>query len=210
MSDYKSQQTHIEGMEAFATSVNLPFDDPRRSANGGMRVEGGRWSSKKPKSQKDIPKNPLTIPYLLHAYGVSRSSFKRRVMADRKGVPMEAFDRRKVTKTFVSVIESRTAASNMYTPRYFYVKEAIMCDDKSGYGLLHSDRVMRLGKKFDALVERKGDISRWERQAREHDAQFPFIKQELIDALEAQVCRSFRQLSRVGLIFVGCLYVPLT
>ena len=203
ISDYKSQLAHIEGMEAFATSMNLPFDDPRRSGNGGMRDEGGLWLSKKSKSQKNIPKNPLTIPYLLYAYGVSRSSFKRRVMADRKGVPMEAFDRRKVTKTFVSVIESRTAASNMYTPRYFYVKEAIMCDDKSGYGLNHAGRIMRLGKKFDALVERNGDISRWERQAREHDARFPFIKQELIDALEAQVCRSYRQLSRVCFIFMG-------
>ena len=40
------------------------------------------------------------------------------------------------------------------------------------------------------------DISRWQRLARKHDARHPHIKPELIDALEAHVCRSYRQLSQ--------------
>ena len=195
ISDYKSQLAHIEGMRAFADHMNLAFEDPRRASNGGKRTTGGLWVTAKSPSQTNIPKNPLTIPYLLHAYGVSRSSFKRRVEADKRGVPIERYDTRAGPKNFFSVIVSRTAAQQKYTPRFFYVQEAIMCEDKEGFGMKYTDRIAQLGRRFDALVSRNGDISRWSRQAREHDARHQYIKQELIDALEAQVCRSYRQLS---------------
>ena len=58
------------------------------------------------------------------------------------------------------------------------------------------DRRAQAGLKFDALVSRGGDISKWERRAMEHDARQPFIRGELIAALEAQVCKGYRQLSR--------------
>ena len=207
ISDYKSQLAHIEGMRAFADHMNLAFEDPRRASNGGKRTTGGLWVTAKAPSQTNIPKNPLTIPYLLHAYGVSRSSFKRRVEADKRGVPIERYDTRAGPKNFFSVIVSRTAAQQKYTPRFFYVQEAIMCEDKEGFGMKYTDRIAQLGRRFDALVSRNGGISRWSRQAREHDARHQYIKQELIDALEAQVCRSYRQLSRVCLAVLN-LSIP--
>lgn len=198
LSDYKSQLAHVEGMRDFAESMNVPFEDPRRSNNGGDRDINGLWKSAKPASQKEVPKNPLTIPYLLYAYDVPRSSFKRRVAADRKGQSLDTYDGRCKTRPFISVIESRTAALGLYTARFFYVHERIIYGDNDQIGVKHSERVKQLGLDFDRMVKEGVDISRWERQAREHDARHEYIKQELIDALEAQVCRSYRQLSRVS------------
>ena len=196
LSDYKSQLAHVEGMEEFANANKIEFEDPRRSKNMGDRCDEGKWKSAKAASQANVPKNPLTIPYLLYAYGVPRSSFKRRVAADRKGQTMDGYDGRTKGRPFTSVIESRTAAFGLYSPRYFYVHEHVLYGSSDENGLKHSDRVKQLGKDFDAKEGGGEDISRWKRLAREHDARHPYIKPELIDALEAQVCRSYRQLSQ--------------
>ena len=197
LSDHKSQLAHVEGVREFALSLGVKFEDPRR-CNNGIQGEGGKWKSTKPASQKEVPKNPLTIPYLLYAYDVPRSSFKRRLAADRRGQSLDTYDGRCKTRTFISVIESRSKALSLYTPRFFFIQERIIYGAEDLAESKHCDRVRQLGDEFDRMVKAGEDISRWERQAREHDARQEFIKQELIDALEAQVCRSYRQLSRVS------------
>ncbi len=39
------------------------------------------------------------------------------------------------------------------------------------------------------------DMSRYERMERERDARQPFVEQDLIEALQANVCRSYTQLA---------------
>ena len=197
MSDYKSQLAHLEGMKSYAEEMGVEFQDPRRALNMGDRNGGGEWVSQKRESLKHVPKNALTIPYLLYAYDVPRSSFRRRVGADKNGINIDRYDGRHVRKAkdFVSVIESRTAAATRYTPRHMFVTEHLLCGGPLGDGQTHPDRLKDLGLQFDALVESGGDISHWERMSKEHDSKWPFIRQELIDALEAQVCRSYKQLS---------------
>jgi hypothetical protein len=54
----------------------------------GLKVKGseGRFVSAKIVSQLGIPKNVYTKPYLLHAYGISRSTLKNcRIKADQLG-----------------------------------------------------------------------------------------------------------------------------
>ena len=51
-------------------------------------------------------------------------------------------------------------------------------------------------------------LCRYEQMAREHDAQFPFIKEELINALDANVCRSYRALSIVRPPFGSTMRFP--
>ena len=94
LSGYKSQLAHVDGMEEFANANNIEFEDPRRSKNMGDGCDEGKWKSAKAASQTNVSKNPLTIPYLLYAYGVPRSSFKRRVAADRKGQTIDGYDGR--------------------------------------------------------------------------------------------------------------------
>jgi hypothetical protein len=81
MSDYKCQLTAIEGMQFMMGSE---FKDPRKTR--GVQGSGGKFVSLKKDSQLNIPKNTWTIPYLLHADDVKRSSFIDKVAMDKKGI----------------------------------------------------------------------------------------------------------------------------
>ena len=107
----------------------------------GDRCDEDMWKSAKAASQTNVSKNPLTIPYLLYAYGVPRSSFKRRVAADRKGQTMDGYDGRSKGRPFISVIGSRTAAFGLYSPWYFYVYEHILYESSDENGLKHSENI---------------------------------------------------------------------
>ena len=196
LSGYKSQLAHVDGMEELANANKIEIENPRRSKNMGDRCDEGKWKSAKAASQTNVPKKPTYYTISTHAYGVPRSSFKRRVTADRKGQTINGYDGRNKDRPFISVIESRAAAFGLYSPRYFYVHEHVLYGSSDENGLKHSDRVKQLGKDFDAKEGGGEDISRWQRLAREHDARHPHIKPELIDASEAQVCQSYRQLSQ--------------
>ena len=76
-----------------------------------------------------------------------------------------------------------------------FVTEYLLCGGPLGDGQKHTYRLKELGLRYDALVESGADVSHWDRLSKEHDSKWPFIRQELIDALEAQVCRSYKQLS---------------
>ncbi len=63
----------------------------------------------------DVPKNHLSLAYLLHAYGVSQSTFKR--LRLRGGEPLAKQVPHNKGK---SVVTDKTYASTVYTPRYFF------------------------------------------------------------------------------------------
>ncbi len=66
-----------------ALGDNFNDNDPRDYK--GQSGEDGKFVSKKKESQRDIPKNMWTIPFLLHAYDVKRSNFQNKRHADKKG-----------------------------------------------------------------------------------------------------------------------------
>jgi hypothetical protein len=70
LSDYKCQLAAIEGMQL---TMGTDFVDPRETR--GVQGGGGKFVPLKKTSQLNVPKNTWTIPYLLHAYDVKRSSF---------------------------------------------------------------------------------------------------------------------------------------
>jgi hypothetical protein len=78
------------------------------------RDEEGRFSYTK---NVDVPKNPLSIAYLLYAYKMSTSTFKR--LRLRSGKPLEKQVPHNKDK---SVIDNADLAATMYTPRFFYVQ----------------------------------------------------------------------------------------
>jgi hypothetical protein len=76
--DYNAQQVYIRAQQ------DIMGDDfnPLKVLPG--RDEHGQFSFTK---NVDVPKNHLSLAYLLHAYGVSASTFKR--LRLREGAPLE-------------------------------------------------------------------------------------------------------------------------
>ena len=64
--------------------MGAAFKDPR---NEVCNAPGkGVFVSQKSASQKGVPQNPLTIPFLLFAYDVKRTTFQRRLQGDKLGM----------------------------------------------------------------------------------------------------------------------------
>jgi hypothetical protein len=117
ISDYKCQMAAIKGMRLV---LGLAFKDPRDYK--GVSGSEGKFVSVKKDSQRDIPKNMWTIPYLLHAYDVKRSNFQNKRSDDKKGINRltEGLKRRTQYNVGDCVITNRAASQRMYTARYFF------------------------------------------------------------------------------------------
>ena len=61
------------------------FKDPRNEVYND-RGKGGVFVSQNSAAQQGIPQNPFTIPYLLFAYDVKRTTFQRRLKGDKLGM----------------------------------------------------------------------------------------------------------------------------
>jgi hypothetical protein len=114
LSDYKCQLAAIEGMRL---ALGDNFKDPRD--HKGHSGEGGKFVSTKKESQRDIPKNMWTIPYLLHAYDVKRSNFQNKRRDDKKGKAAVIKKRGGMSKG-ECVITNRAAAKRVYSPKFFF------------------------------------------------------------------------------------------
>ncbi len=103
-----------------------------------------------------------------------------------------------------TAIDNRAIARDFYTPRFFYAREKAIGNtillDKFGKSYPtwnnYQTRHKQWGLIFDDQVEMGIEMSRYERMEREHDARQPFVEQDLIEALQANVCRSYMQLSK--------------
>jgi hypothetical protein len=65
----------------------------------------------------DVPKNHLSLAYLLHAYDVNVSTFKR--LRLRGGAPLE---KQVPHNKGQSVLLDKDYAATIYNPRYFFIK----------------------------------------------------------------------------------------
>ena len=117
ISDYKCQLSAIEGMRL---ALGPRFNDPRD--HKGDQGEGGKFVSLKKESQADVPKNMWTIPFLLYAYDVKRSSFQNKRKNDKLGVSKltEGLKKRVQWNKGECVITSRSASRKKYNARYFF------------------------------------------------------------------------------------------
>jgi hypothetical protein len=62
----------------------------------------------------DVPKNHLSLAYLLHAYGMSQSTFKRLRLRGGAALPKQVPHNKGL-----SVVTDKDYATTVYTPRYF-------------------------------------------------------------------------------------------
>ncbi len=65
----------------------------------------------------DVPKNHLTLAYLLHAYGMDQSTFKR--LRLRGGEPLT---KQVPHNKGLSIVTDQQYASTVFTPRYYFVQ----------------------------------------------------------------------------------------
>ena len=107
-SDYQAQQIYIRAQKDI---LGEEFD-PLHVLPG--RDEEGRFAFTK---NVDVPKNHLSIAYLLHAYDIGSSTFKR--LRLRNGKPLE---KQVPHNKGQSVIANAELAGTLYTSRFFYVK----------------------------------------------------------------------------------------
>jgi hypothetical protein len=107
-SDYKAQCLFIQGMQAV---LGNEFD-PRVSKQG--RRENGDFAGNK----NGVPQNFLTVKYLLHAYDISYTSYKR-MNASENFVSKTKANRNKGK----SVFEDKAFAASFYTPYRMYLKQ---------------------------------------------------------------------------------------
>lgn len=159
ISDYNCQLSAIEGMKEV---MGDGFEDPR-DYNGIADKQTGKFVSTKTVSQKLVPKGPYTIPYLLHAYGVSRTTFQRKRKQDRQGGLKLKIDRRTLRKGQF-VIENRELAASKYNARFFFASEASArtLAVPAGTGASYVCRYSYWGKQFDKRIEDGENFSRYE------------------------------------------------
>ncbi len=103
--DFKAQVTFMQGMQAcFGEEFDPRLSKPMRDSNG-------KWETNK----NDVPQNVITVRYLLHAYDVRYSTFKRMKKSD-------AF----ISVTTVhknrgkSVLDDKVFAAQIYSPFRMY------------------------------------------------------------------------------------------
>ena len=193
IADYKTVNAIIEGMKL---ALGNGFVDPRD--HKGKQGEGGVFVSTKSKSQAHIPKNEYTIPYLLHAYDVKRTSFQRRVKADKMG----KYDNRppiSIAAKGHTCIDDIEIMRNKFTARFFFARTHAMAAAPPPIEIPHwgkyTTRVQHWATEYDSLVAKGQDVSHWDRMVREHAARQPFIANELVAILQACDTTSFRDLS---------------
>ena len=73
MADYQSQLAAVEN----GKDIMGQDHDPRSYVGKKSKRSCGKFISLKKESQGGIPKNVYTVPYLIYAYGVPETTFKR-------------------------------------------------------------------------------------------------------------------------------------
>lgn len=198
MSDYQCQLVAIEAMRAIEGD---DFRDPRLVSQHG--VFKGRSNGRFQKKKTGIPTGLFTVPYLLHAYDVSETSFKRQRKARKEGTLLKAPGEQTNRHRGTSVINNSELSKERFNAQYFFVRQKVLSEEppKSGYvGPWETPKVRQKywGAVYNERVSR-GEINDRDenhRLARAHLARQASIEEELLEALRANVCTSFRSLSR--------------
>ena len=172
--------------------------DPRQTQT---KSETGKFISAKIDSQKHIPKNPLTTPYLCYAYGVPKRTFKNWRKEKKEGKkPNEKVNSASMTVAGNCVIKDKEFARIIYNPKWFYIQDKY-CQWRTEEVASRSKseveaQKMKFSLQWDEDVK-GNDLAMmvYEKAARDHDRRQPYIATEIANALNRGV-RSYSQLVR--------------
>jgi hypothetical protein len=184
--DYQAQQIHIRAQKDI-----LGEDyNPLQVMPG--RDEEGRFSCTK---NVDVPKNYLTQAYLLYAYDVTESTFRR--LKRRNDAALEKQVPHNKNK---SVLVDADYAATHYIARFFYVqhKMKFWCRDNPG-GSIHRKAIerKRCRAKWEMQKEKDpgfGEV--FEKKARDHAKRQKGSKEEIKDTMNRNGRRSYASLEK--------------
>ncbi len=137
-----------------------------------------------------------TVEYLCYAYNVSSKTFYKRWTADTLG------KQKPEHRVFrgSSVIDNLELCIERYTQKYFYAKEKAMSGDPPLITPMPKEwnyftyRMAYWGGEYENVKEQHHHYL--SRLVRQHLARQPFIKDEILDALKGDICRSYRSLTK--------------
>ncbi len=106
--DYNAQLIHIRAQKDILGDDYDPLHIlPGRNGDGMFTFT----------KNVNVPKNHLTLTYLLHAYGMDQSTFKR--LRQRGGEPLT---KQVPHNKGLSIVTDQQFASSAFTPRYYFVQ----------------------------------------------------------------------------------------
>jgi hypothetical protein len=159
--DYNyTQLIHIRAQR----DIMGPDFDPLRSMPS--RDADGQFAFTK---KVDVPKNYLSLTYLLHAYDVNTSTFKR--LRQRGGEPLK---KQVPHNKGLTVLGDHDFAETVYTPRYFYIKAEMktwMKNNPQASARRKVDRRKWLRKSWDLEKTKDDDFGKgYDKKSRDHIA----------------------------------------
>jgi len=144
----------------------------------------------------DVPKNHLTLAYLLHAYGMDQSTFKR--LRQRGGEPLT---KQVPHNKGLSIVTDQQFAATVFTPRYYFVQSQfakwILKNQDATKKKRKKARREWLRKQWD--IEKAKDPSfgaAYEKRSRDHNERHKGAKGDLIDLLNRNGRRSYSSLGK--------------
>ncbi len=182
--DFQAQQIHIRAMK----EILGPEFNPLHILPG--RNEEGKSVFTK---NVDVPENHLSIAYLLHAYDVNASTFKR--LRQRNG---KSLVKQVPHNKGQSVLDNADYAKTQYTPLFFYVQKKMKLWVKQNpQASVHRKAMQR--KNFRALweTEKSKDAkfgAAYEKKSRDHVVRQTGAKDEIVETLNSNGRRSYTSL----------------
>jgi hypothetical protein len=184
--DYNAQLIHVRAQQDI---LGVEYN-PLRTIPG--RDEDGKFTFCK---NVDVPKNYLSLEYLLYAYDVSQSTFKR--LRQRGG---DALPKQVPHNKGQCVLLDQKSASCIYSARFFYVTHQMKLwkkDNRQASQTRTSTQRKTFRKQWDLEKEKDAKFGEvYEKKSRDHTARATGAKDELVDTLNRNAKRSYSSLEK--------------
>ncbi len=184
--DYNAQLIHVRAQQDILGNDYNPL----RTITG--RDEDGKFTFNK---NVDVPKNYLSLEYLLYAYDLSQTTFKR--LRQRGG---EGLDKQVPHNKGKCVLLDNDLAACIYNARFFYVTHQMKMWKKNNVQASQS-RIITQCRTFRKLWDSEktkdaqfGEV--YEKKARDHAARAKGAQEELVDTLNRNARRSYSSLEK--------------
>ena len=184
--DYNAQKLYIRAQQDIMGDDFNPLKTmPKRDGEGKLAFE----------KTVDVPKNHLSLAYLLHAYAMDATTFKRLRLRD--GAPLAKQVAHNKGK---SVVLDQEYATSIYTPCYFFVKSQMrkwLESNPQATRKRKAERRKWLRKKWCTEKEQDSTFGAgYDKKARDHDKRQQGTKGELVDVMNRNARRSYASLEK--------------
>jgi hypothetical protein len=184
--DYNAQKLYIRAQQDILGEDFNPLHTlPKRDHEGKFAFE----------KTVDVPKNHLSLAYLLYAYDMDASTFKRLRLRD--GAPLQKQVAHNKGK---SVVVHPEYAESIYTPVHFFVKSQMRKRLEHSQQASKQRKAARrkwLRKKWVTEKEKDDNFgAAYDKKARDHHVRQHGTKGELIDIMNRNARRSYASLEK--------------